>query len=110
IDAWTYNPGNPGLLGVSGVVDAGKFETTRAAVLEEIEKLKLAPVPKPELIKAVKQFMASTLSVRKTMQGQAQDFGGNWVAANDLNLSERYLAAVKRLTPADIQRAAQQYL
>lgn len=110
IDAWTYNPGNPGLLGVSGVVDADKFETTRTAVLEEIEKLKHAPVPKPELIKAVKQFMASTLSVRKTMQGQAQDFGGNWVAANDLNLSERYLAAVKRLTPADIQRAAQQYL
>ncbi len=110
IDAWTYNPGNPGLLGVSGVVDADKFETTRAAALAEIEKLKQAPVPKAELTKAVKQFTASTLSTRKTMQGQAQDFGGNWVAANDLNLSERYLAAVKRLTPGDIQRAAQQYL
>lgn len=110
IDAWTYNPGNPGLLGVSGVVDPDKFEATRAAALGEIEKLKQAPVAKSELIKAVKQFMASTLSTRKTMQGQAQDFGGNWVAANDLNLSERYLAAVKRLTPGDIQRAAQQYL
>lgn len=109
IDAWTYNPGNPGLLGVSGVVDADKFEPTRLAVQEEIEKLKHTPVPKPELTKAVKQFTASTLSTRKTMQGQAQDFGGNWVAANDLNLSERYLAAVKRLTPADLQRAAQQY-
>src|SRR5215213_1255791 len=40
IDAWTYNPGNPGLLGVSGVVDADKFELSRAAVLAEIEKLK----------------------------------------------------------------------
>lgn len=109
IDAWTYNPGNPGLLGVSGVVDADKFELARAAVLAEIEKLKITPVPKPELIKAVKQFTASTLSTRKTMQGQAQDIGGNWVAANDLNLSERYLAAVKRLTPADLQRAAQEY-
>jgi zinc protease len=110
VDAWTYNPGNPGLLGVSGVVDPDKFEATRAAVIGEIEKLKQAPVTKPELTKAVKQFTASTLSTRKTMQGQAQDFGGNWVAANDLNLSERYLAAVKRLTPGDIQRAAQQYL
>jgi len=57
-----------------------------------------------ELNKAVKQFLAGTLAVRKTMQGQAQDIGGSWLAANDLNFSERYLAAVKRVTPADIQR------
>ena len=44
------------------------------------------------------------------MQGQAQDLGGNWLAANDLNFSERYLAAVKRVTPADLQRVARQYL
>lgn len=110
VDSWTYNPGNPGLLGVSGVVDADKFDAARAAILEQIEKLKQQPVPKAELTKAVKQFTAATLATRKTMQGQAQDFGGNWIAANDLNLSERYLAAVKRLTPADLQRAAQQYL
>jgi zinc protease len=44
------------------------------------------------------------------MQGQAQDFGGNWMAANDLNFSERYLAAVKRVTREDIQRVARKYL
>jgi zinc protease len=109
IDAWTYNPGNPGLLGVSGVVDPDKFEGARLAALEQIEKLKHTLVPKAELTKAVKQFTAATLSTRKTMQGQAQDFGGNWVAANDLNLSERYLAAVKRLTPEELQKAARQY-
>ncbi|HEU0039162.1 MAG TPA: insulinase family protein, partial [Verrucomicrobiae bacterium] len=42
--------------------------------------------------------------------GQAQDLGGNWLAANDLNFSERYLAAVKRIAPADVQRVARQYL
>src|SRR6202012_1540827 len=36
--------------------------------------------------------------------------GGNWLAANDLNFSERYLAAVKRVTMADVQRVARQYL
>ena len=63
-----------------------------------------------ELTKAVKQFVSATLSARKTMQGQAQDLGGNWLAANDLNFSERYLAAVKRVTPADVQRVAREYL
>jgi zinc protease len=62
------------------------------------------------LSKAVKQFISATLSSRKTMQGQAQDLGGSWLAANDLNFSERYLAAVKRVTPADLQRVAREYL
>ncbi|HYV27894.1 MAG TPA: insulinase family protein [Candidatus Eisenbacteria bacterium] len=44
------------------------------------------------------------------MQGQAQDLGGNWMAANDLSFSERYLAAVKRVTPDDLQRVAREYL
>jgi len=44
------------------------------------------------------------------MQGQAQDLGGCWLAANDLNFSERYLAAVKRVTPPDLQRVAREYL
>ena len=63
-----------------------------------------------ELRKGVKQFTAATLGIRKTMQGQASDLGGSWLAANDLNFSERYLAAVKRITPADLQRVAREYL
>lgn len=109
-DAWTYNPGNPGLFGMSAVVEPDKFEAARAAMLAELEKMKARPVPKPELAKAVKQFISGTLASRKTMQGQAQDLGGNWMAAGDLNFSERYLAAVHRITPADLQRVARQYL
>jgi len=110
IDAWTYNPGNPGLLGISGVVDGGLFEEARKAVRAELEKIKEGFVTDAELKKAVKQFTAATLATRKTMQGQAQDFGGNWMAANDLNFSERYLAAVTRVTREDIQGVARKYL
>jgi zinc protease len=110
IDAWTYNPGNPGLLGISGVIDGQTFEQARLAVRSELDKVKAGFVSEQELSKAVKQFTAATLATRKTMQGQAQDFGGNWMSANDLNFSERYLAAVKRVTREDIQRVAQRYL
>ncbi len=109
-DAWTYNPGNPGLFGLSAVVDADKFEPARAALLAEIEKLKHAPVSEAERQKAVKQFISATLATRKTMQGQAQDLGGSWLATGDLNFSQRYLAAVKRVTPVDLQRVACEYL
>jgi predicted Zn-dependent peptidase len=75
-----------------------------------LDKLKNTPVTDAELQKAVKQFVSATLSARKTMQGQAQDLGGNWLAAGDLNFSQRYLAAVQRITPADLQRVARHYL
>jgi zinc protease len=109
-DAWTYNPGLPGLFGMSGVVDADKFAAARDAMLAEVERMKAKPVPKAELAKAVKQFTASTLATRKTMAGQAADLGGNWLAASDLNFSQRFLDAVHRLTPADLQRVARKYL
>lgn len=110
VDAWTYSPGNPGLFGVSAVMDAEEFAPTRDAVLTEVEKIKSAPVTAAEMNKAVKQFVSATLSTRKTMDGQAGDLGSSWLAANNLTFSERYLAAVKRVTPADVQRVANQYL
>ena len=110
VDAWTYTPGNPGLFGMSAVVNADKFDAARAAMLAEVARMKTGLVTAQELNKAVKQFTSATLSSRKTMQGQAQDLGGNWMAANDLNFSARYLEAVKRITPADIQRVAREYL
>ena len=110
VDAWTYSPGNPGLLGVSAAVDAEQFTATRDAVLVEVEKIKSAPVSSDELGKAMKQFVSGMLSTRKTMDGQAGDLGSSWLTANDLTFSERYLSAVKRVTPADVQRVAREYL
>lgn len=109
-DAWTYSPGNAGLFGMSAMVDADKFLAARDAMLAELGKMRAAPVSAEELDKAVKQFVSATLASRKTMQGQAQDLGANWLAANDLNFSERHLAAIKCLTPADLQRVARAYL
>src|SRR5476651_2524121 len=110
VDAWTYNPGSTGLFGMSAVVDADKFIAARDAMLAEIEKIKSMSVSADEVQKAVKQFVSATLSARKTMEGQAQNLGGNWLAANDLNFSERYLAAVKNVSHADVQRVARHYL
>jgi len=109
VDAWTYTPGNPGLFGVSAVMEAAKFEAARQAILREVEKMKRELITTEELTKAVKQFTSATLSNRKTMQGHAQDLGFGWMSANDLNFSARYLEAVKRATPAELQRVAQEY-
>jgi zinc protease len=110
IDAWTYNPGEIGLFGASASIDATKFTAARDALYAEIERIKKEPVPAAELAKVVKQFVASTLATRKTMHGQAQELGANWIGTNDLNFSERYLAAIKAVSSEDLMRAARKYL
>lgn len=110
VDAWLYRPGNAGLLGISAMVDADKFPAARDALLAEVERLQARRISPGELDKAVKQFVAGTLATRKTMQGQAQDLGFSWMTANDLNFSARYLEAVRRLTPRDLQRVARAHL
>jgi zinc protease len=109
VDAWTYNPGLMGLFGISAVIDGEEFTTACEAILAEVDRVKTT-VTAEEVNKAVKQFISATLSTRKTMEGQAQNLGGNWLAAGDLNFSERYLAAVKNATPGEIQRVAREYL
>jgi zinc protease len=110
VDAWLYRPGNAGLFGMSAMVDADKFPAARDALLAEVERLQARRISPDELDKAVKQFVSGTLATRKTMQGQAQDLGFSWMAANDLNFSARYLEAVRRLTTQDLQRVARAYL
>ena len=109
-DAWTYSPGEQGLFGMSAMADGEKFAASRDALLAEVERVQTGLVPAHELAKVIKQFVAATLATRKTMQGQAQDLGSNWLTANDLNFSERYLAAAQHVTPATLQRVAREYL
>ena len=110
VSAWIYTPGLSGLFGVSGVCDGGRFPEAQTAILRELARITREPVSAAELAKAVKQFTVGTLSSRKTMEGQAQDLGGNWIATQDLHFSERYLAAVRAVTPDDLIRVARTYL
>jgi len=110
VSSWIYTPGHTGLFGVSGVADGDRFLAARDGILEEVERMKTELVSVPELTKAVKQFTAGMLASRKTMEGQAQDLGSNWMSAHDLNFSERYLACVRHVTPEDLRRVANQYL
>jgi zinc protease len=110
VNAWIYTPGMAGLFGISAVCERDRFAAARDAILAELDRMKTELVSPAELAKAVKQFTAATLSTRKTMEGQAQDLGSNWMVARDLNFSERYLASVRQLTPETLRQVANKYL
>ena len=110
IDAWTYNPGNPGLFGISAVFDGGQYEKAVQSIEAELQGVREKGVTSSEVAKAVKQFTSATLAARKTMQGQAQDLGGAWMAARDLGFSNRYLSQVQSITAEKIVEVANRYM
>lgn len=110
VDSWVYSPGRAGLFGVSATLEAARFSEARGAIEAELRRLCEGLVSAAEVEKAVKQFTTAFVATRKTMQGQAQDLGGNWMGAGDLCFSERYLARVRRVTPDDLRRVAVEHL
>jgi zinc protease len=110
ISAWTCNPGEAGLLGVSAVLDGARHDSAVETLQTEIHRFQDQGARPAELRRAVKQFTAATLASRKTMHGQAHDLGSSWLLADDIHFSDRYLEAVRRLDRDDLQAVARRYL
>lgn len=111
VDGWTYNPGEPGLFGVSLLCDGDKFAAAEHRVIEMVEGLKQDDsVLTSEIEKVRKQFRSAQFSKLKTVQGMASELGGSWLIAHDLEFSSRYLEKVSQTTIDDIQHAAERFL
>ena len=110
ISAFSYTPGEPGILGVDATSEPEKREATQELVLQIVEEIKQAPVAPEELIKAKKIALSHQLGSLTTMRGQASDIGSNWFLTRNLNFSRDYLEAVQKVTLEDVQRVAEKYL
>jgi zinc protease len=110
VSAFSYTPGDPGLLGVDATVEPAKRDAVRQMMLQIIEEVKQAGVTPEELIKAKKMSLSHHLGLLTTMRGQASDIGSNWLLTRNLNFSRDYLDAVQRVTLDDIKRVAVKYL
>ncbi|PYK93570.1 MAG: hypothetical protein DME36_09040, partial [Verrucomicrobia bacterium] len=110
VSAFSYTPGDPGLLGVDATVDPKKREAAQRLILQIIGEVKQAGATADELMKAKKISLSHHLDALATMRGQASDIGGNWLLTRNLNFSRDYLAAVQKVTLDDIRRVAGKYL
>ena len=110
VSAFSYTPGDPGLLGIDATVEPSKREGTQELILKIIEEIKQATVTPEEMAKAKKISLSHHLGSLTTMRGQASDLGSNWFLTRNLNFTRDYLAAVQKITPEDIGRVAEKYL
>ncbi|HEX8525529.1 M16 family metallopeptidase [Allosphingosinicella sp.] len=109
--AFNYSLEDAGLLVLNSIIASGKeIAEVEAALSAETARLRDQPVAADELREAVTEYVASQLFERETPTGRADTLGQGIVAAKDPRWSDRMLAAMQRVTPADVQRVARRYL
>lgn len=92
------------LAGGKGVEEAEK------ALAAEIEKLRSQPVTAAELTEAKNEIVSQSLAERETFNGRAFEMGEALVRTGNPRAADERLAAVQKVTAADVQRVARKYL
>ncbi|MCC6642635.1 MAG: insulinase family protein [Deltaproteobacteria bacterium] len=110
IDASAYTPLDAGLFAVSLETSAENAEAALEAVARDVERVRRAVVATDELERARVNFLASEHFERESVSGIARKTGSFALLAGDPLGDARYLGAIRRATPADLLRVAQQYL
>src|SRR5947208_12168630 len=94
VSAFSYTPGDPGLLGVDATVDPKKRDAAEKLILQIVAEVKQAGVTADELMKAKKMSLSHQRDARTTMRGQASDRGSNRLLSRSLNYSRDCFTAV----------------
>lgn len=100
-----------GWYNISAVAAAGQPLSRVETVLQQsLANIRQKLVTIEELERAKSQFRASLILGNQDISSQATQLGYNQTVAGDYRYIDRYLAAMERVTPADILRVAETYL
>ena len=81
-----------------------------AALKAQIARLRDQPVSADELREAKNEILTSAIEARETAEGKASTLAAAVLIDGDPTASDRQLAAVAKVTAADVQRVARAYL
>ncbi|MEH2326744.1 MAG: pitrilysin family protein [Nostoc sp.] len=101
----------PGWYEINATAAPGQELEKIAQVLQEsLAKLQEQPVTTEELNRAKTQLQASYILGNQDITSQATQLGYNQTVAGDYRFIEQYLAAIAKVTPAQVQKVAKTYL
>jgi zinc protease len=111
VNSYTSSMIEPGWYNISATVAPGqKTAAVDQVLLKTLQDLRDKPVTADELQRAKNQLMATFVLGNRDIDSQASQLAYNHVVAGDYRYSDRYLEAIQKVTGADVQRVAQEYL
>jgi zinc protease len=111
VGAYAAELAEPGWYSISATAAPGHTPTEMNQVLQQaLTQLKQAGINQEELNRAKTQLKTSFVLSNQDISSQASQLAYYQTVAKDYQYVDRYLAAIDRVTGADIQRVAQTYL
>jgi len=110
IDAGIFSLQTDGIFVIDAVSDPDKRTAVEKEVLTLVGKIKQDGAAQAQLDKARRSMLSGQIKSLGTVRGKASDLGSSWLLAKTPNFSKDYLDAIARVTPADLQRVAREYL
>src|SRR5262245_28286568 len=110
IYTYPFLPKDPGLLVIGAMLQGERWQNALTGILAEFERVQCDGVLTAELDRAKRNLESEFIYQRETVQGQASQLGYFGTILGDLTYEARYLRAIARTTPQDIQRVARTYL
>ncbi len=100
-----------GALALYAIMAGGKSAADgEAALRKEIARLRDEPVSAAELAEAKNQIVTATIQGRETAAGKANVIASSVIIDGDPRAADKQLAAIAKVTAADVQRVARKYL
>ena len=100
----------PQLFTLSGVPAAGKTpQQVEAALRASVARVARDGVTEAELKRVKTRWIAGEIYKLDSVMAQAQELGGDWVAGLPVDADERLMAALGRVTAAQVQAVAAKY-
>ncbi|MEG3163042.1 pitrilysin family protein [Sphingomonas sp. PB2P19] len=110
-EAFLDSKQSTGNLVVYAILAGGKTaEAGEAALKREVARLRDAPVTPAELNEAKNEILTASIKSRETAEGKASTLASSVIVDGDPRAADQQLAAIARVTAADLQRVARQYL
>ncbi|WP_295620633.1 pitrilysin family protein, partial [Chamaesiphon sp. GL140_3_metabinner_50] len=111
LDGGAANLAAGGWYEISSIVEVGKsLPKLEAAIDKEIKLIQTKPPTASEISRAKAQLNAGYLLGNRDINAQARQLGNDQTTTGDYQFTDKYLAGVERVTPADVQRVAKKYL
>lgn len=100
-----------GAYAMYAILAGGKSaEEGEKAMRREIADLRDKPVSDAELAEAKNEILTASLKSRETAEGKASTLAASIIVSRDPKAADDQLAAIARVTAADVQRVARKYL
>ena len=111
ISAWSYTPHHvSGTFGIDMELDAEHIPAARAAVLEQIERIKAEGVSAERLKRAKTQTRAMRAFGQQTSADVAGTLASDYLASGDVHFTDRYVQRIGQVTGEQVRAMAVKYL